>query len=135
MIFKEQKIELEGEMGMVPGYSYDVDDVFGEMHIESTEKIEPDILDEIVVVLLRQNIAAQTVRGTIKHKDGVIAYSFKKRPVWSDDDEKEPCESTPTSTTEQDTVSIRTILLNVPIIRWIARFVVAFLEGWKKAGK
>lgn len=124
MIFQERKKEA--------GYTYDVEDVFGTIHIESTTKLDGDTLDEMVMVLLKQNLPAQTVTGEVKHKSGTVAYTYVKRPLWEDDDEQKPCESTPTSTKKPESVSIRTRLLRIPALSWCARFAEAFREAWRK---
>lgn len=122
MIFQERKLET--------GFTYDVEDVFGKIHIDSPTKLEPDILDEMVVLLLKRNLTAETITGEVKHKDGVVAYTFKRAPMWEDD--KEPCESTHTSTPKQENASTPTRRLGIPILSWCKRFVVAFREAWKK---
>jgi len=88
MIFQERKQPNDA-------YSYDVEDVFGTVHIESSVKLTGDILDGIVMVLLKQNISAEEIRGEVKHNKGVVQYVFKKRPMWEDEDEaKQPCNDT-----------------------------------------
>lgn len=125
MIFQERKKEA--------GYTYDVEDVFGTIHIESTTKLDGDTLDEMVMVLLKQNLPAQTVTGEVKHKSGTVAYTYVKRPLWEEDEEeKKPCENIPTSTKKQESASTATPHFTVPIWSWCKRFVVAFREAWRK---
>ena len=126
MIFQERKQPNDE-------YTYNVEDVFGTAHIESSVKLTGDILDGIVMVLLKQNIAAEEIRGEVKHDKGVVQYVFKKRPQW-EDDEPEPCNDTHTSTNEPASASIRTRLLRIPALSWCKRFVVAFREAWRKGG-
>ena len=126
MIFAERKIES--------GFTYEVEDIFGTISIESDKKLTGDILDDMVLLLLRQNGNAAEMSGEVKHNDGIIKYTFKKRPLWEDEEET-PCENTPTLTSEQENVSTRTIRSRVvSILSWLPRFVGAFLEAWKKAG-
>jgi hypothetical protein len=122
MIFQEKKVTT--------GYTYDVQDVFGTIHIESGVQLEPDILDGMVVLLLKQNITAQTINGTVKHAQGVVSYTFTRAPLWEDD--KEPCESTPTSTDTPESASTRTPRSPATIWYWCKRFVGAFREAWRK---
>jgi len=130
MIFQERKQPNSDE------YTYDVEDVFGTVHIESSVKLTGDILDGIVMVLLKQNISAEEIRGEVKHDKGVVQYVFKKRPMWEDEDEaKQPCNDTPTSTQKPESASTRTRLLRIPILSWCARFAEAFREAWKKGAK
>jgi hypothetical protein len=129
MIFQERKQPNDE-------FSYDVEDVFGTVHIESSVKLTGDILDGIVMVLLKQNISAEEIRGEVKHDKGVVQYVFKKRPMWEDEDEeKQPCKDTHTSTQKPESASTRTRLLRIPILSWCGRFAEAFREAWKSAKK
>lgn len=127
MIFQERKQSNDE-------YAYDVEDVFGTVHIESSVKLTGDILDGIVMVLLKQNISAEEIRGEVKHDKGVVQYVFKKRPLWEDDDEPKPCNDIPTSINEPGSAYIVTFLSRVPGWNWCARFVEAFREAWKRVG-
>ena len=121
MIFQERTIHN--------GYSYDVEDIFGTLHIESSVKLTGEILDDMVVLLLRRNISAETVTGEIKHQGGTVTYIFKRAPAWEDD---KPCDDTHTSTKQPERESIRTRLLRVPGLIWCRKFAEAFREAWKK---
>ena len=125
MLFQERKKEK--------GYTYDVEDVFGKIHIASDEKLDGDTLDGIVSVLMRQNVRAETVKGTVKLKKGEIKYKFIKAPMWSEDDEKESCKNTHTST--QEPVIAFSLIRRLPkkIINWLRRFAVAFREAWSRS--
>ncbi len=125
MIFQERKIET--------GFHYTVEDIFGVIDIESSTKLEPDILDEMVVVLLRQNLNAREISGEVKHGDGIVKYVFKPRPIWEDDDEKNKCKDTLTSIKKQENASTQTRLSRIPLLNWFRRFAGAFREAWKKA--
>ncbi len=127
MIFQERKTDT--------GYTYDLEDVFGTLHIVSTSKVSADLLDSMVVLLLRQNLTAGTVEGEVKHKDGTVQYIFKKAPLWEDDDENEPCEDTPTSTEKQESASTQTRPLKTPGSSWWSRFAGAFREALRSAKK
>lgn len=127
MIFQERTTKT--------GYTYDVEDVFGTIHIESTSKLDGDTLDDMVVVLLKQNLPAQTVTGEVKHKHGTVTYTYVKRPQWEEDEEekKKPCENTPTSTKQPERESILTCLSKAPALIWFRRFAEAFREAWRKS--
>ncbi len=126
MIFAERKIES--------GFTYEVEDIFGTISIESDKKLTGDILDDMVLLLLRQNGNAGEISGEVKHDGGIVKYVFKKRPIWEKDEET-PCESTPTSIPKQESASTRILHLPRSILSWFKRFVGAFLEAWRKAGK
>jgi hypothetical protein len=124
MLFLERKKKT--------GYQYDVEDIFGKIHLESSTQLPADILDEIVGLLLRQNISAGKVEGEVKHGEGIITYEFTKEPIWSDDDEEEPCENTPTSTSKQERGSNPILRWIRKTTNWLRRFVEAFREAYKK---
>ena len=126
MIFAEQKKES--------GYSYEVEDIFGTISIESEAQLTPDLLDDMVVLMLRQNSTAGEIKGEVKHEGGVVKYTFKKRPLW-DESEDEPCENTPTSTQKLASAFTQIRHLPVSILNWLKRFAVAFREAWRKANK
>ena len=126
MIFQERKTK--------EAFTYDLEDVFGTLHIESSVKLDAGILDDMVVLMLRQNIKAETINGEIEHEGKKIRYTFKRASKW-EDDEKEPCESTPTSTQKPASASTVTRLLRIPILSWCKRFAEAFREAWKRGSK
>ena len=128
MLFQERKIET--------GYHYRVEDVFGTVDIDSPTKMNADILDDMVVLLLGQKLGAKEVSGSVKHEDGEVTYKFVKADMWSEPEEETPCENTPTSTKEQASESHLLSLLNFPkkignTWSWCKRFVEAFREAWK----
>lgn len=128
MIFQERKVET--------GYHYRVEDVFGTIDINSTKKLDAGILDDMVVLLLRQNVSAKEVTGSVKHDDGEVTYKFVKADLWSEPEEEKLCENIPTSTKKQESASIATYLsslLQMPkrTMNWCKRFVEAFLEAWR----
>lgn len=126
MLFQERKTNT--------GYEYKVEDVFGSITIESEQKMSGDLLDEIVVILLRKNISAQTVTGEFKLTRGKVNYTFVKAPMWEEDEEvKTPCEDTPTSTKETVSLFTRMSRSLTLTLAWCRQFVVAFQEAWKKA--
>lgn len=124
MVFQEKKTEQ--------GYEYTVEDVFGKIEIASSQQLTGEILDDMVVLLLRKNLNAEVVTGEVKHKGGVVTYKFHRASTWSEDDE-EPCENTPTSTEKQESGSTATNRWRVPILSWCRRFAVAFREAWRSA--
>jgi len=126
MIFAEQKTET--------GYIYDVEDVFGRIHLESDTKLPGDTLDDVVVFLLGSKSQAARIEGSATHGDSTIAYTFDRTALWSEDDEDtETCTSTPTSTQEPESEPTATNRSKRKATSWYRRFVVAFREAWKKA--
>lgn len=123
MIFIERKKE--------EGYTYDLEDVFGTLHIESAQKLDAEILDGMVVLLLKQALTARIVEGEVKHEKGTVKYTFVKRPHWEHDDEEEQCEDTPTSTNEPESASTATPSSPTPTSNWLRQFVEAFREAWR----
>lgn len=133
MQFTEQKIEHGQDGGGVhTEYEYKTVDIFGEVIITSSTKLGPEMLDDIVHLLLTQNVNAETIKGEVKHKDGVVRYTFKRAPQWSDDNEDEEiCSDTPTSTQRPDIGFTPIGRFADRAISWCARFVAAFREAWK----
>ncbi|RKZ11064.1 hypothetical protein DRQ25_00975 [Candidatus Fermentibacteria bacterium] len=127
MLFQEKKIK--------EGYWYRVQDIFGEAEIRANKQLDKETLDEIVSGLLKLDMSAGLIEGNDKDKKrGLeISYQFKPAPMWSDDDEDDKCENIPTSTSEPEKEYIPTKRSMTKIISWLRRFVVAFLEAFKKA--
>lgn len=125
MIFQERKKDN--------GFIYTVEDIFGTITIDSETKLEPGILDDLVMVLLRQNITAGEINGEVKTKSGVVNYSFVKRPMWENDEEDETqCTDIPTSTNEPASLFIQIRQLMIRTLAWCRQFVVAFQEAYRK---
>ena len=117
MIFQEKAVDQ--------GWEYKIQDVFGVMEFYSDEKIIVDVLDDMVLLLLRQNLSAETVKGEVKTDQGIVRYTFTKEPQWGevspeeeaewdDPEDRDICENTPTSTNEQESEFTR-------ISRYVAR--------------
>jgi len=124
MIFQEKKTEK--------GYNYICQDVFGEVEIDSPEKLDGDTLDGMIRVLLKNKATSKTITGEVKTEKGIVEYKFVKTDIWSDDDEKDICENTPTLIKKQEKESTQTSRLLIRIWNWLPRFVGAFREAWKK---
>lgn len=122
MIFREQKKNN--------GYVYDLDDVFGSLHIESLDKLDAELLDNMVVILLRQNIKASEINGEVEHNGNPVRYSFKKAPMW-EDKEEEKCENITTSIKEPEKEYIQTNHLKTRIYYWLQRLKEKFQKVWK----
>lgn len=76
MVFKEKKVD--------DGVEYEVEDVFGLINFHSTDrvKIEPKILDTIVLTIRRVDLE----KGSIRRQDDTdIEFTFKKAMEWEDD--------------------------------------------------
>jgi len=107
MIFQEKAV--------ADAWEYKIEDVFGVIEFYSDTQIPVTILDDMVLLLLRQNLSAETVKGEVKTDQGIVRYTFTKEPLWGDvskEEEKEwdepgdldICENTPISTRGPESV-------------------------------
>lgn len=139
MIFQEKKTEK--------GFSYYTEDVFGKLYIQATIQIKPELLDDLVVFMLKRmkhNMAAKEITGKVelptKAKD-VIEYKFEPAELWSEDDDDEElneqtlCESIRTSIKKPADVFIVTGRLMMKTLNWCRKFAAAFRVAWKKANQ
>lgn len=129
MIFKEIKKEK--------GYTYELEEVFGSINIDTPEKLNADLLDDLVMLLLKQNLNAKEVSGTVETEKGEVSYKFIKAQQWG---QTNKCENThtkikrPESTYTQTCLStLRQKLRNAT--NWLRRFAGVFREAWKKANE
>lgn len=126
MIFAERATDT--------GFTYDLEDVFGKVHIEATEKLTPELLDGMVMTLLKGSPTAERIEGELEYESGKVAYQFIRASLWEEDDEEEPpCNDSPTSTPEQESENTRTVRSTAGILSWLRRFAGAFREAWRKA--
>jgi hypothetical protein len=129
MIFQERK---KGT-----GFEYKVEDLFGTIAIESPNKLNGQLLDEIVVILLRTT-STGNASGVVKVTENeTIKYEFVRASQWDDgeDDDTEICLNLHTSTVKRVTGAAVIALLFSKIKKignWFKRFVVAFQEAWRK---
>jgi hypothetical protein len=134
MIFQEKKVE--------EGWEYKINDVFGVMDFYCDEKIPVDVLDDMVLLLLRQNLSAHVVKGEVKTDQGIVRYTFTKEPQWGDvspeeeaewDDpeDKDICENTPTSIPERESVFTPIYLYVKRILRKLRRSGEVLRTIWK----
>ena len=134
MIFQEKKVE--------EGWEYKINDVFGVMDFYCDEKIPVDVLDDMVLLLLRQNLSAHVVKGEVKTDQGIVRYNFTKEPQWGDvspeeeaewDDpeDKDICENTPTSIPERESVFTRIYLYVKRILRKLRRSGEVLRDVWR----
>ena len=135
MIFQEKKVE--------DGYEYKIDDVFGTIEMWSSIKLDADILDDVVLLLLRQSTNAAIVNGTVKHDRGTVRYTFTKEPQWSkvtpeeeseweDKDDYPLCENTPISIKETEKGFTLIIRYVDRIFKKLRRSAVVLRDVWKK---
>lgn len=140
MIFQEKKVP--------EGYEYKVEDVFGVMEFYSDTKIDVSVLDDMVLLLLRQNLSALTVNGEVKHDQGTVRYTFTKEPIWGDvspeeeaewedpsdkdaADYKKPCENTLTSTHVPESEFTRISLYVRRIFKRLRKSAAVLRDIWK----
>jgi len=135
MIFKEKKTQ--------EGYQYQCEDVFGHVELVSSTRLDGDMLDSVVSLLLKQNLSAEKIEGEVKHDKGFVKYVLTPENTWKESEEHDDDESwndTPTSTKQPESASTaRGISLIANALRgawrWSRKFVEAFREAWRKAGK
>lgn len=122
MIFIEKKLET--------GYQYICEEVFGIVEIDSTQKIKGSILDDLIVLLLKRKETAQTITGTVKiDEKNIISYKFKREAQWK---EEEKCENISILINKQENEFTQMFRSIRRALYWPKRFVVAFLEAWKR---
>jgi hypothetical protein len=71
----------------VDGFNYRVQDVFGEMKLESVEKLDGDKLDDIFMAIMTASNgagSAETIKGSIESIG--LNYTFKKANLWLDEE-------------------------------------------------
>jgi len=134
MIFQEKKVE--------EGWEYKINDVFGVMEFYSDEKIIVDVLDDMVLLLLRQNLSALVVKGEVKTEQGIVRYTFTKEPQWGevspeeeaewdDPEDRDICENTPTSTDEPESEFTRISLYVRRIFKKLRKSVAVLRDIWR----
>jgi len=134
MIFQEKAVDQ--------GWEYKIQDVFGVMEFYCDEKIPVDVLDDMVLLLLRQNLSALVVKGEVKTEQGIVRYNFTKEPQWGDvspeeeaewDDpeDKDICENTPTSTNEPESEFTRISLYVRRIFKKLRKSVAVLRDIWR----
>lgn len=77
MIFKEKKTES----GI---FSYEVEDLFGTISINSPDRLKAAELDMIVLGVMQSQADEGTIEGT------QVSFKFRKRPQWEDIEPPEP---------------------------------------------
>lgn len=65
------------------GYKYETEQFIGDFIFKSKEKIPPQTLDSLVLVLSPM----PSMEGTTTHKGQDIEYKFIKKDPWEDDEE------------------------------------------------
>ena len=128
MVFAEKKREQ--------GFSYFAHNVIGEITIDSDTKLDKDILDGVIGVLMRQAGGAEIVEGTVRHSNGVVKYSLKRASQWQENEEYDTDEAW--NGTHTKTKILENVLHLIPsfmmrIWNWCRRFVVAFQQGLQSA--
>jgi len=134
MIFQEKAVDQ--------GWEYKIQDVFGVMEFYCDEKIPVDVLDDMVLLLLRQNLSALVVKGEVKTEQGIVRYNFTKEPQWGDvspeeeaewDDpeDRDICENTPTSTNEPESEFTRISLYVRRIFKKLRKSVAVLRDIWR----
>lgn len=132
MIFQEKKTGS--------GYEYKVEDVFGVIEIKSDGKLEGDVLDSMVSLLIRQNHSAGTIHGSVQHDHGTVEFTFTRESDWgevSPEEEREwnepnqLCKNTRISTDEPESVFTQIRRWIDRISRKLRRSVEVLREVWK----
>lgn len=128
MTFKEIKNEK--------GYTYELEEVFGTISIDTQDRLNGDLLDDLVMLLLKQNLNAKEVSGTVDTDKGQVSYKFIKAQQWGED----KCENIPTKTKTPERRPIATGTLQKGNVwtrasKWLRKFAGVFHEAWKKASE
>lgn len=95
----------------------------------SDSKEGKKMLDDMVLLILKQDAPAQTVEGTVKTKKGDVLYRLVRTGAWGN--EEDTCKNTHTSTRKQVKESIVTSLLKMSGLSWCKRFVEAFRRAYR----
>jgi len=112
------------------------------MEFYSDEKIPVDVLDDMVLLLLRQNLSAHVVKGEVKTEQGMVRYTFTKEPQWGevspeeeaewdDTEDRDICENTPISTNEPESEFTRISLYVRRIFKKLRKSVAVLRDVWK----
>lgn len=125
MVFTEEKKE--------DTYHYYTEDVFGKLTLESTVKLEPDVLDGTTLLILKQGKGAKVVEGEVKHTQGVLTYRLERAVQWEEAEEDIPlCEDTPTLTPEPENAFIAIYRGASHFLKRLRLSGEAFLQAWKR---
>lgn len=130
MVFAEKKTK--------DGFNYECTDLFGVINIESTTKLDADLLDELVWTVIKSNISAKTITGEVTHSGGVVKYVLERETQWSENDENDTNESwsdTPTSTKKPGKESTPTGNWMMIASLYRQKFAVVLLKLLKKLSK
>lgn len=129
MTYQEKKTDT--------GWEYKCIDIFGTVDIKSPEQLSVSLLDDLVLLLLRQDTTAQVVTGSVDYKSGKVEYTFTKESQWTDleDDEEKDWDDTPIEIddTEPEKISILTVIKTKLQNIWskIKRSITALRRIWK----
>lgn len=128
MIFIERKKQDRG-------YTYELKEIFGEVQIDSTLRLDKEKLDQIIAALIAQNTPRDRVEGTVEiGEDETITYIFNRKPQWGGEDE-EICDVTPTDTKQPESIYKRIRRLITRTTYWWQAFTEAYREACKKTCK
>lgn len=127
MIYLESKIQ---DGAFQNGYRYEINDVFGKIVMQSSIKLDGEILDSITATIIKQKIPAGKIEGDIIHESGKLQYLFEKTPQWGEEKIKE-CENLHTKIIKPE--KWYTVISRLPkkITNWCKRFA----EAYQQAGK
>lgn len=81
MLFAERKVEGKG-------YSYEVEDIFGTITMESPDKLDGPSLDLLVQYVMKMDAPEGSVR--LEDSTGDITFNFDKKIEWEDVPEEKP---------------------------------------------
>lgn len=127
MIFVETKTK--------DGYTYDAHNVIGKIHIEAVEKLDGEILDGMVGLMLRKNLNAETIKGTVEYEEGkTVSYTLEKESQWQESTPEEDASwnNSPTSTKRQEKESTPRNAWKTKILNWLLKYVDKFRQALQK---
>lgn len=79
MLFAERKTEK--------GWSYETEDVFGTVRLESSVRLDGGTLDDVTLHLVTKGPLAARVAGDMTHPGGTLSYELVRRPAWDEEEE------------------------------------------------
>lgn len=124
MIYVERKTK--------EGYIYTAENVVGKLEVQSTKKLSGETLDDVLLLLLRNNLTAKTVKGEVTQDGDVISYTLERASQWEESSGNEQWNDTPISTKEPVSESTVKPGLKIQILRLLQKSVVVLRALFRK---
>jgi len=130
MVFAEKKTN--------EGFHYFTEDVFGKLDIYTDQKVDGDLLDQIVGLALDSGGSAKRSEVQVEHPDIKINYVLERSSQWQENgkhDTDEAWSDTPIKTKRLERLYALVPNWMIQTLNWCKRFVAAFKEALRKANK